>query len=109
MQGIVAYHFLAVLADGSYQPLDRVFSPNFPTAPGSFVTTLVNNGVPMHPGIMPVATFTGPFVTGLQFTGLGTFPPGGTPYSGPGANTVTFDELGVNGVVHEIDRVLLPE
>jgi len=109
VQGIVVYHILAVQADGSYQPLDRVFSVNFPTTPGSFVTTLVNNGVPQHPGIMPVATFTGPFVTSLQFTGYGTFPPGGAPYSGPAANTVTFDELGVNGIVHKIDRVLLPQ
>ncbi len=109
VQGIVAYHFLAVLADGSYQPLDRVFSPNFSSTPGSFVTTLVNNAYPTHPGIMAQATFTGPFVTGLQFTGLGTFPPGGTPYSGPAANTVKFDEIGVNGVVHVIDKVLLPQ
>jgi len=109
VQGIVAYHFLAVLADGSYQPLDRVFSPNFSATAGSFVTTLVNNAYPTHPGIMAQATFTGPFVTGLQFTGLGTFPPGGTPYSGPAANTVKFDELGVNGIVHVIDKVLLPQ
>jgi uncharacterized surface protein with fasciclin (FAS1) repeats len=106
--GIVAYHVLAVQTDGSYQPLDRAFSVNFSTTPGSFVTTLVNNAFPSHPGIEALATFTGPVVTSLQFTGLGTFPPGGTPYSSGPANTMTFDELAVNGVVHIIDKVLLP-
>ena len=109
VRGIVVYHILAVQADGTYEPLDRVFSVNFPTTPGQFVTTLVNSAYPTHPGIMAQATFTGPVVTSLQFTGLGTFPPGGTPYSGPAANTVTFDETGVNGVVHKIDKVLLPQ
>ena len=109
VRGIVAYHILAVQSDGAYQPVDRVFSVNFPTTPGSFVTTLVNGSFPTHPGIMAQATFTGPFVTALQFTGLGTFPPGGTPYSGGAANTIVFDEIGVNGVVHKIDKVLLPQ
>ncbi|HLY71578.1 MAG TPA: fasciclin domain-containing protein [Puia sp.] len=109
VRGIVAYHILAVPAEGSFEPLDRVFSVNFPTTPGSFVTTLVNASVGGHPGIMAQATFTGPFVTSLQFTGLGTFPPGGNPYSGAPANTIVFDEIGVNGVVHKIDKVLLPE
>jgi uncharacterized surface protein with fasciclin (FAS1) repeats len=109
VRGIVAYHILAVPSEGSYAPLDRVFSVNFPTTAGSFVTTLVNGSYPTHPGIMAQATFTGPFVTSLQFTGLGTFPPGGTPYSGPAANTIVFDEIGVNGVVHKIDKVLLPQ
>ncbi|HEX4374523.1 MAG TPA: fasciclin domain-containing protein [Puia sp.] len=111
VQGIVAYHILAIQSDGSYQPVDRVFSVNFPTDPGQFVKTLVNASTvgQAHPGIMAQATFTGPFVTSLQFTGLGTFPPGGTPYSGGAANTITFDEIGVNGVVHKIDKVLLPQ
>jgi uncharacterized surface protein with fasciclin (FAS1) repeats len=109
VRGIVAYHILAVPSEGSYQPLDRVFSVNFPTTAGSFVTTLVNASIAAHPGIMAQATFTGPFVTSLQFTGYGTFPPGGTPYSGGAANTISFDNIGVNGVVHKIDKVLLPQ
>jgi uncharacterized surface protein with fasciclin (FAS1) repeats len=109
VQGIVSYHILAVQNEGAFQPVDRVFSVNFPTAPGQFVTTLVNSVYPTHPGIMAQATFTGPFATGIQFTGLGTFPPGGTPYSGGAANATTFDEIGVNGVVHIIDKVLLPQ
>jgi uncharacterized surface protein with fasciclin (FAS1) repeats len=109
VRGILVYHILAVNEGGSFQPLDRVFSVNFPTAPGSFVTTLVNSVYAAHPGIEAQATFTGPVVSSLQFTGLGTFPPGGTPYSGTPANTVKFDEIGVNGVVHVIDAVLLPQ
>ena len=109
VQGIISYHILAVPNEGTFQPLDRVFSVNFPATPGNFVTTLVNSAVPIHPGIMAQVTFTGPFATGLQFTGLGTFPPGGMPYSGGAANAVVFDKIGVNGVVHVIDKVLLPQ
>ncbi len=109
VRGIVVYHILAVQSGGSFEPVDRVFSVNFPTTPGSFVTTLVNSAYPTHPGIMAQATFTGPVVTSLQFTGLGTFPPGGTPYSSPPANTLIPDRVAVNGIVHEIDQVLLPQ
>jgi uncharacterized surface protein with fasciclin (FAS1) repeats len=109
VQGIVSYHILAVNNEGSFQPVDRVFSVNFPKTPGQFVTTLVNTVYPTHPGVMAQVSFTGPFATGIQFTGLGTFPPGGTPYSGGAANAVKFDEIGVNGVVHVIDKVLLPQ
>ncbi|HLX92623.1 MAG TPA: fasciclin domain-containing protein [Puia sp.] len=109
VRGILVYHILAIQASGSYEPLDRVFSVNFPSVPGSFVTTLVNSAYPSHPGIMALAVFSGPIVNDLQFTGLGTFPPGGMPYSGTTAHAVKMDEIGVNGVVHIIDQVLLPQ
>ena len=108
VRGIAAYHFLATNAGSGFQPNIRVFSVNFPETPG-FFTTLVNSSVAIHPGIMAQATFTGPFVTSLKFTGLGSFPPGGTPYSGAAANTVLMDQHAVNGVFHVIDKVLLPQ
>jgi hypothetical protein len=52
-------------------------------------------------------TFTGPVVSELKFTGLGTFPPGGPPYSGAAALVVSKDNHAVNGVLHIIDKVLL--
>lgn len=108
VRGIMAYHFLASNATGSFRPDIRVFSVNFSAGSG-FVKTLVNGSFGPHPGIMTQATFTGPFVTSLQFTGLGTFPPGSPPYTGGPANTITMDKHAVNGVLHIIDKVLLPQ
>jgi hypothetical protein len=65
--------------------------------------------VAAHPGLMAQATFTGPFVTDLKFTGLGTFPPGGAPFSGAPATAVSLDNHGINGVYYVIDKVLLPQ
>ena len=109
VRGILVYHILATQAFGAYSPNARAFSVNFAPSPGQFVQTLVNTAFPAHPGIRAVATFTGPFVTNLQFTGLGTFPPGGLPYSGPAATAVSIDNHAVNGVYHIIDKVLLPQ
>jgi hypothetical protein len=109
IRGILAYHILASNSTGSFKPDVRAFSVNFSSTPGSFVTTLVNGSVAVHPGIMAQATFTGPTVTALKFTGLGTFPPGGAPYSGTAANATAWDRMALNGVLHVIDRVLLPQ
>lgn len=108
VKGILAYHFLATNPKGAYQPNIRVFSNNFSTTP-AFYKTLVNAGVAIHPGVMAQATFTGPFVSSLKFTGLGTFPPGGAPYTGEAATATSFDNHAVNGVYHIIDKVLLPQ
>ena len=109
VRGIVVYHILASQAFGTFSPNVRAFSVNFAPFPGQFVPTLVNTAFAAHPGIRAVATFTGPFVTNLQFTGLGTFPPGGLPYSGAPATAVSIDNHAVNGVYHTIDKVLLPQ
>lgn len=108
VRGIMAYHFLASDKGAGYQPNIRMFSNNFPTTPG-FYKTLVNSSVAVHPGVMAQATFTGPFVSSLKFTGMGTFPPGGAPFSGAAANAVTKDGHGVNGVYYILDKVLLPQ
>lgn len=108
--GIMAYHFLATDQGVGFQPNIRAFSVNFSSTP-TFYPTLVNTIVPVtvQPGIMAKATFTGPFVTNLQFTGAGTFPPGGQPFSGPAANAISLDNHCVNGVYYVIDKVLLPQ
>jgi uncharacterized surface protein with fasciclin (FAS1) repeats len=112
VRGIIAYHLLASPnpVTAAYEPNIRVFSVDFPAASATpfFVKTLINSEF-NHPGILVNATFTGPFVTNLTFTGLGTFPPGGAFYSGTAAKAVTLDKHAVNGVLHIIDRVLLPK
>jgi hypothetical protein len=111
VRGIVAYHVLASLTASTsspFQPNIRVFSTNLPSSP-AFVKTLVNGSAAAHPGISARATFTGPIATAATFTGLGTFPSGGAPFSGPAANAVSIDRHAVNGVFHVIDRVLLPQ
>lgn len=111
VKGIVAYHILASLTTSTttpYQPNIRVFSVNIPSTP-TFVKTLVNGSLSIHPGISARATYTGPVATAATFTGYGTFPSGGTPYSGPAANATVIDRHAVNGVYHVIDRVLLPQ
>ncbi|WP_462255503.1 hypothetical protein [Ferruginibacter sp.] len=112
VRGILAYHFFATNPTGSYAPNIRVFSVNFPTAP-TFIKTLVNGSVAVHPGILSQPFFTGPVADSVRFTGLGTFPPGGAAYSGAPATSRrtngTLDRHAVNGVFHVIDRVLLPQ
>ncbi|CAN5255761.1 hypothetical protein BH20BAC1_BH20BAC1_10090 [soil metagenome] len=113
VRGLLAYHLLASPnpKTGAFEPNIRVFSVNFPPAAATpfFVQTLVNSSVAIHPGIIVNATFAGPFVADLKFIGLGTFPPGGGPYSGAPATAVSMDNHTVNGVYHVIDKVLLPQ
>ncbi len=111
IRGVMAYHFLATDQGAGFQPNIRVFSVNFPPASATpfFVKTLVNSSYGPHPGIIANATFTGPFVTNLTFTGLGTFPPGGAPFSGTAAKATSLDNHAVNGVYYVIDKVLLPQ
>ncbi len=109
VRGIIAYHLLASPgAGGAIQPNIRAFSVNIPSTP-TLVKTLVNASVAAHPGVRAQATFTGPFATTVTFTGLGTFPPGGAPFSGAPATVVAADQHAVNGVFHVIDKVLLPQ
>ena len=107
IKGILAYHFLATNTPAGYQPNIRVFSNNFATTP-TLYTTLVNAGVPPHPGVRAQATFFpgSPFVSTLQFTGYGG---AATPFGSAPANTVQMDKFAINGVYHVIDKVLLPQ
>ena len=110
VRGIIVYHFLASPNPntGAIEPNIRTFSNNFSSTP-TFYKTLVNSAYSTHPGILANATFTGPFVTDLKFTGVGTFPPGGAPFSGAPATATSMDNHAVNGVYYVIDKVLFPQ
>jgi len=98
VQGIVIYHVLG----------DRAFSVNFPTTTTN-IPTLLNRAVPTHPGVGITATFTGPGVTAITVKGLGNpsaFPVSVNPTPNPfGASDQHF----INGVLHKLNGVLLPQ
>jgi Fasciclin domain len=106
VRGIVAYHLLASDITGSISPNIRVFSVNVPTAP-ALVKTLVNGSAATHPGVRAVATFAGPATTSVTVTGFAALT-GGAPFSDTPANVVEKDLNVINGILHVIDRVLVP-
>lgn len=113
VKGIIAYHFLAsnstpVNTTGSYKPDIRVFSVNVPST-ATFVKTLVNSGIAVHPGVSAVAVYAGPSTSSVTFTGYTISPTGVVSATGTPATVVKKDNLAVNGIYHIIDKVLLPQ
>ncbi|MDQ6757260.1 MAG: fasciclin domain-containing protein [Bacteroidota bacterium] len=92
-QGIVAYHILPV----------KAYSNNFFPTP-TITPTLVPPS--LNPGISVQAFFTGPLVDSLKVLGLAPSNGGIPATSKPRSN---FDKNAINGVVHTIDKVLLPQ
>lgn len=104
VKGIVVYHIL----------LNRAFTNNFPTVQTAY-PTLLNQGLPTHPGLKLQATFstTNPFVATATVKDVYN--------NAPAANIVintspltpdpngTSDQNFLNGVLHKIDAVLLPQ
>ncbi len=96
VKGILVSHVLG----------SRAFSVNLPTAVTN-VPTLLNGAIPAHPGVKVAATFAGPFVTGITVQGVGnvtSFP----VVMNPNPNG-SSDQNCVNGVMHKIAGVLLPQ
>ncbi len=112
IKGLVVYHILGV----------RAFSVNLPTTATNY-PTLLNGAIPTHPGVGLKATFTGPSVTAATVKGavnptasnvLINPTPDGLPSYGatppaPFAYTGTSDQHYINGTLHKIDQVLLPQ
>ncbi len=96
VKGILVYHLLG----------QRNFSVNIPTTTTN-ITTLLNTVITAHPGIGVTASFTGPFVSSATVKGLGNPSAANVlinPF--PGGSS---DQHYVNGVLHKIDQVLLPQ
>lgn len=92
-RGLVAYHLMGV----------RAFSVNFPPS-ATFFPTLLNLAFATHPGVKVQSYFTGSSVDSIVVLGVGNG--GAVAVSKPPIN---FDKNAVNGIIHVIDRVLLPQ
>ncbi len=101
VQGIVVYHVLGT----------RAFTNNLPTTATSF-PTLLNGGIPAHPGISIQATFGVPFVSAATVKGLANATPSNVIINASPLipdPSGTSDQHYLNGVIHKIDQVLLPQ
>ena len=98
VKGIVVYHIMGT----------RAFLNNFPTTATSY-PTLLNSAIPVHPGVKLVCTFAGLSVTGATVKGL-VNPTASNiainPFPDPFG---TSDQHFLNGTLHKIDQVLLPQ
>jgi len=98
VQGIVVYHIFG----------NRAFSVNFPATATSF-PTLLNSAIPAHPGLSLQATMGMAGVTAATVKGVANPVASNVlinPTPAPGG---TSDQLYINGTLHEIDQVLLPQ
>lgn len=98
VKGIVVYHMMGSTA----------FLNNFPTTATSY-RTLLNSAVPTHPGVSLTCGFTGPFVSSATIKGAANATASTiliNPTPEPGG---TSDQFYVNGTLHKINQVLLPQ
>ncbi len=100
IKGIVVYHVLG----------SRAFSVNLPTA-ATNVLTLLNTGPGLanHPGVSVQATFGPAGVTAATVKGLGNQTAANIQINPTPAPGGTSDQHYLNGVLHVINQVLLPQ
>lgn len=98
VKGVVAYHILT----------SRAFSNNFPATQTNF-PTLLNSELPTHPGVGLQASFTGPIVTAATVKGL-VNPTAAMVRINPNPEPAgSSDQHYLNGALHKINQVLLPQ
>lgn len=97
VKGLVVYHLLGF----------RDFSVNIPTTSTAY-PTLLNSAVPTHPGVRLQATFGATGVTAATVKGA-INPTASNVLINPTPFTGTSDQHYINGVIHFIDQVLLPQ
>jgi len=103
VRGVIVYHIL----------LQRAFTNNFPTV-STFYPTLLNSGIAAHPGVALQATFGipgVPFASSAKVKGVGNATASNLiinlpPLSDPAGSN---DQHFLNGVLHKIDQVLIPQ
>jgi uncharacterized surface protein with fasciclin (FAS1) repeats len=103
VRGVIVYHIL----------LQRAFTNNFPTT-ATLYHTLLNSGIPSHPGVTLKASFGipgVPFASSATVQGLANATASNLiinlpPLSDPAGSN---DQHFINGVLHKIDQVLIPQ
>ncbi len=98
VKGIVVYHMLG----------NRAFTNNFPVTATSY-PTLLNSAIPAHPGVRLSCTFTGPFVSAATVKGAANATASNIAINPTPEPNGTSDQFFVNGVIHKIDQVMLPQ
>ena len=108
VRGLLAYHVISSQRGSFAPPGIRIFSVNIPTT-ATLVRTLLNSVVAVHPGVTVQATF----VPGLPVVGAITVK--GAANATASNVLISFtppftsDLHQVNGVIHKIDQVLIPQ
>jgi hypothetical protein len=98
VKGIIVYHLMGA----------RAFTNNFPTTATSY-PTLLNTAIPNHPGVVLTCTFSGLSVTAASVKGIANATASNlllNPTPNPGG---TSDQHFINGTLHKINQVLLPQ
>jgi hypothetical protein len=87
----------------------RAYLNNFPTS-GQLFKTLLNydSTASVHPGVQLQATFTGPIVSAATVRGWGNSSASNVLID-PTPSTGSSDQQYLNGTIHKIDQVLLPQ
>jgi len=107
VKGIVVYHLLAEPFDGSFQGI-RVFSNNIPSSEVNSYT-LLNTAIPVHPGVTLKAIYGFNGVIAITAKGLGNPTASNVQINPTPAPGGTSDQHYINGTLHKIDQVLLPQ
>lgn len=97
IKGILFYHILPV----------RAFSVNLPNT-ATAVPTLINQAVPVHPGVTLTAAFASGQVAAATVKGLMNATASNILIN-PTPGTGSSDQNYVNGVLYKIDQVLMPQ
>ncbi len=97
VKGLVVYHIMG----------NRAFSVNLPTTVTN-LPTLLNGAIAAHPGIGVQATFGPTGVTAVTVKGLGNATAANVAIN-PLPGTGTSDQHFINGALHKINQVLLPQ
>jgi uncharacterized surface protein with fasciclin (FAS1) repeats len=98
VKGLLVYHILG----------SRAFSVNLPIT-ATYKPTLLNSVFPTHQGVSIVATFTGPSVTAATIKGVGNATAANIAINPTPNPNGTSDQHFINGVLHKIDQVLIPQ
>lgn len=98
VKGIVVYHLFS----------NTAFTANFPTTPTKY-PTLLNTAFPTHPGIELAATFTGAFATTATVKGVGNATAANITINSVPAPNGSSDQFYINGTLHKINQVLIPQ